>query len=53
MQLSNTELCYAIIVSYTIIHVPQYLLVSDIFSAKATASNVPPNSPGNGISCTA
>ena len=28
-------------------------LLSDIFGAKAIASDVPPDSPGNGISCTA
>ena len=27
--------------------------VSDIFGEKAVASDVPPDSPGNGISCTA
>ena len=28
-------------------------LLSDIFSAKAATSNVPPDSPGNGIPCSA
>ena len=27
-------------------------LLSDIFGAKAVASDVPPDSPGNGIPCT-
>ena len=28
-------------------------LLSDIFSEKAATSNVPPDSPGNGIPCSA